>query len=47
MQPIIVTVDFSTEALKERGAWSNIFQALKEKNCNLDISVLINDILHN
>jgi hypothetical protein len=30
MQPIIVTADFSTEALKVRRAWNYILQALKK-----------------
>jgi hypothetical protein len=28
-----ITADFLTETLKERRAWNNIFQALKENNC--------------
>jgi hypothetical protein len=33
-KPIKITVDFSTETLKARRAWSEIFQALNENNFN-------------
>jgi hypothetical protein len=29
-----ITADFSTETLKARGAWSEVFQALNENNFN-------------
>jgi hypothetical protein len=32
--PIKITVDFSTETLKARRAWSEVFQALNENNFN-------------
>jgi hypothetical protein len=31
-KPIKITADFSTEFLKARRAWSEVFQALKENN---------------
>jgi hypothetical protein len=31
-KPIKITADFSTETLKARRAWSEVFQALNEKN---------------
>jgi hypothetical protein len=31
-KPIKITADFSTEKLKARGAWSEVFQALNENN---------------
>jgi hypothetical protein len=31
-KPIKITADFSTETLRTRRAWSDIFQALKENN---------------
>jgi hypothetical protein len=31
-KPIKITADFSTETLKARRAWSEVFQALKENN---------------
>jgi hypothetical protein len=34
---IKITGDFSTEILKARRAWGEIFQALNEKNFNLRI----------
>jgi hypothetical protein len=34
-KPIKVTSDFSTETLKARRAWSEVFQALNENNFNL------------
>jgi hypothetical protein len=30
---IIITVDFSTETLKARMAWNNVFPVLKENTC--------------
>jgi hypothetical protein len=33
-KPIKIMADFSTETLKARRAWSEIFQALKENNFN-------------
>jgi hypothetical protein len=33
-KPIKITADFSTETLKARRAWSEVFQALNEKNFN-------------
>jgi hypothetical protein len=33
-QPIKITADFSTETLKARRAWSEVFQALNENNFN-------------
>jgi hypothetical protein len=33
-EPIKITADFSTEALKARKAWSEVFQALNENNFN-------------
>jgi vacuolar-type H+-ATPase catalytic subunit A/Vma1 len=33
-KPIKITADFSTETLKARRAWSDIFWALNEKNFN-------------
>jgi chromosome segregation ATPase len=36
-KPIKITADFSMETLKARRAWSEVFQALKEDNCNLRI----------
>jgi hypothetical protein len=30
---IRITADFSTETLKARKAWNDIFQAMKENNC--------------
>jgi hypothetical protein len=30
---IIITVDFSTETLKVRRAWNDVFQTMKENNC--------------
>jgi hypothetical protein len=32
--PIKITADFSTETLKARRAWSEVFQALNENNFN-------------
>jgi hypothetical protein len=32
--PIKITIDFSTETLKARRAWSEVFQALNENNSN-------------
>jgi hypothetical protein len=31
-KPIKITADISTETLKARGSWSEVFQALKENN---------------
>jgi hypothetical protein len=31
-KPIKITADFSTETLKARGVWSEVFQALNENN---------------
>jgi hypothetical protein len=31
-KPIKITADFSTETLKARRAWSEVFQALNENN---------------
>jgi hypothetical protein len=36
-KPIKITADFSTETLKARKAWGEIFQALNENNFNLRI----------
>jgi hypothetical protein len=33
-KPMKITADFSTEDLKARRAWSEIFQALNENNFN-------------
>jgi hypothetical protein len=33
-KPIKITADFSTETLKARRAWSEVFQALDENNFN-------------
>jgi hypothetical protein len=33
-KPIKIATDFSTETLKERRAWSEVFQALNENNFN-------------
>jgi hypothetical protein len=33
-KPIKITADFSTETLKVRRAWGEIFQALNENNLN-------------
>jgi hypothetical protein len=33
-KPIKITADFSTETLKARRAWSEVFQALTENNFN-------------
>jgi hypothetical protein len=33
-KPIKITADFSTETLKARRAWGEIFQALNENNFN-------------
>jgi hypothetical protein len=33
-KPIKITADFSTETLKARRAWSEVFQALNENNSN-------------
>jgi hypothetical protein len=33
-KPIKITVDFSTEILKARRAWGEVFQALNENNIN-------------
>jgi hypothetical protein len=33
-KPIKITADFSTETLKERRAWGEVFQALNENNFN-------------
>jgi hypothetical protein len=33
-KPIKITADFSTETLKVRREWSEVFQALNENNCN-------------
>jgi hypothetical protein len=33
-EPIKITADFSTETLKARRAWSEVFQALNENNFN-------------
>jgi hypothetical protein len=33
-KPIKITADFSTETLKERGAWGEVFRALNENNFN-------------
>jgi hypothetical protein len=38
-KPIKITPDFSTETLKARKAWSEVFQALKENNFNLRITL--------
>jgi pyruvate/oxaloacetate carboxyltransferase len=36
-KPIKITADFSTETLKARRAWSEVFQALNENNFNPSI----------
>jgi hypothetical protein len=36
-KPIKITAHFSTETLKARRAWGEIFRALNENNCNLRI----------
>jgi hypothetical protein len=36
-KPIKITADFSTETLKARRAWSEVFRALNENNFNLRI----------
>jgi hypothetical protein len=36
-KPIKITADFSTETLKARRAWSEVFQALTENNFNPSI----------
>jgi hypothetical protein len=33
-KPIKITVDFSTESIKARRAWDEVFQALNENNFN-------------
>jgi hypothetical protein len=33
-KPIKITADFTTETLKARKAWSEVFQALNENNFN-------------
>jgi hypothetical protein len=33
-KPIKITADFSTEMLKTRSAWTEVFQALNENNFN-------------
>jgi hypothetical protein len=33
-KPIKITADFSTETLKARRSWSEVFQALNENNLN-------------
>jgi hypothetical protein len=33
-KPIKITADFSTETLKTRRAWSEVFQIMKENNFN-------------
>jgi hypothetical protein len=35
--PPKITADFSTENIKIRRAWNDIFQSLKENNCKLRI----------
>jgi hypothetical protein len=35
---IRITTDFSTQALKAKRAWNDIFQALKENNCQLKLN---------
>jgi hypothetical protein len=37
-KPIKITADFSTETLKARRAWREIFQALNENNFKLGYS---------
>jgi tRNA A37 threonylcarbamoyladenosine dehydratase len=37
-KPIKITAGFSTETLKARKAWSEVFQALNENNFNLGYS---------
>jgi hypothetical protein len=32
-KPIRITVDFSVEILMDRRAWKNVFEHLKENNC--------------
>jgi hypothetical protein len=41
-KPIKVTADFSTETLKERRSWSEVFQALNENNFSPRILYLAN-----
>jgi hypothetical protein len=36
-KPIKITADFSTETLKARKAWSEVFRALNENNFSLTI----------
>jgi hypothetical protein len=36
-KPIKITADFSTESLKKKRAWSEVFWALNESNFNLSI----------
>jgi hypothetical protein len=36
-KPIKITADFSTETLKARRAWGEVFWALNENNFNLRI----------
>jgi hypothetical protein len=33
VKPIRITGDFSTEILKTRRGWNEVFQTLKENNC--------------
>jgi hypothetical protein len=40
-KPIKITADFSTEILKARRAWSEVFQSLNENNFNPRILYLV------
>jgi hypothetical protein len=45
-KPIKITADFSTETLKARRAWSEIFQALNENNFRIfQFSCIFQDLL--
>jgi hypothetical protein len=44
---IRVTADFSTETLKAKRAWKDIFQVLKENNCQPKYYISSKAILHN
>jgi hypothetical protein len=41
-KPIKITADFSTETLKARRAWSQVFQALNENNFNPSKTIIKN-----
>jgi hypothetical protein len=44
---IKITADFSTEALRARRAWNEVFQALNENNFNPRILLLSKTIIQN